>query len=141
MPDQNLYQPQNDLFTMTTDTTPTLPAANAIPICDVDIVLLDDNQVFADAFKFRFLRKKIHHFLDPGEFLTECQQYDKDTVICIDNDFGMVTPVRGVQVAEQLHALGFTRLFLVSGTYFSEDLLPDYLIFIEKINLEFFNVL
>jgi len=127
---------------MTPDTTPPLIATcHSIPLRDVDIVLLDDNQVFADAFKFRFLRKKVDHFLDPADFLAEYECYDKNTIICVDNDFGMVSPVKGVRVAEQLHELGFTRLFLVSGTYFSEELLPSYLIFIEKINLEFFNVL
>ncbi len=61
-------------------------------------------------------------------------------MICIDNDFGSASPATGMQVAEILHKLGFTRLYLVSGTYFSEEQVPDYVIFIEKINLEFFNV-
>jgi len=106
-----------------------------------DIVLLDDNQLFADAFKFRFFNKQIAHYLDPREFLVDCKHYAKSTVICIDNDFGTVTSVTGLQVAEQLHRSGFNRLYLISGTYFSEEQLPKYLIFIEKINLEFFNVM
>jgi hypothetical protein len=108
---------------------------------DPGTILLDDNQFFADAFKSRFIRKKISHFLNPEEFLEQCHSYARNTLICIDNDFGTVSSLTGMQVAEKLHELGFTRLYLVSGTYFSEEQLPDYLIFIEKINLEFFNVI
>ena len=108
---------------------------------DIQIVLLDDNLVFADAFKFRFMRKKIGHFAEPQEFIAVSHHYSKDTIICIDNDFGIAAPLNGIQVAKRLHELGFTRLFLVSGTYFSEDILPSYLTFIEKINLEYFSLL
>lgn len=127
---------------MTSDNLPPPPlTGNPIPQQEVDIILLDDNQIFADAFEFRFSRKKIRHFLDPRIFIAESPSYARNTLICIDNDFGIVAPVKGIDIAEQLHELGFTRLYLVSGTYFSEDQLPGYLIFIEKINLEFFNVM
>jgi len=125
---------------MTDHTTPSSPD-NPIQLITADIILLDDNQVFADAFTFRFAQKKIIHFADPREFLARCLNYAKDIHICIDHDFGTDIPINGLQVAETLHAQAFSKLYLVSGTYFSESELPSYLTFIEKINLEFFTVL
>jgi len=128
---------------MTTDTvTPNRPEAEIRAThSDTDIVLLDDSQIFADAFQFRFFRKKVCHFEDPRQFVAQHHNFSKNTVICIDYDFGLTVPVTGIEIAAQLHALGFTRLYLVSGTYFDEADLPGYLTFIEKINLKFFNVM
>jgi hypothetical protein len=125
---------------MTNHNTPST-SETQLQLITADIILLDDNQVFADAFKFRFSQKKVVHFSDPRDFLALCQSYEKDIHICIDQDFGNDIPIKGLQVAETLHRHNFSKLYLVSGTYFSESDLPAYLTFIEKINLEFFTVL
>ena len=104
-----------------------------------DIVMLEDDQVFATAFQFRFSDRKIKHFLDPRDFLAECQHYAKNIIVSIDNNFGAQVPFNGISVAAQLHELGFTRLYLVSGTYFRQDQLPRYLTFIDKLNLDIFS--
>jgi hypothetical protein len=124
-------------------TAPKIPpsAKNQIHLIQADIILLDDNQVFADAFKFRFARKNVVHFADPRDFLTICHIYVKDASICIDHDFGIEIPIKGLQVAETLHHHGFSKLYLVSNNYFHDSELPHYLTFIEKINLEFLTVL
>lgn len=102
----------------------------------VDIVLLDDNQVFADSIMFRLTHLKVMHYLDPRTFIRECAEYAKDIPVFIDNHFGVEITLSGVEVAEQLHALGFTRLYIVSGAYFEEDTLPPYVTLIKKTNLE-----
>ena len=104
-----------------------------------DIVMLDDDEVFASAFRFRFRAKKIKHFLDPRDFLGECKNYPKNTVISIDNNYGAAIPITGIEVAAQLHEQGFTRLFLVSGTHFYQSQLPPYLTYVEKMNLDYFD--
>ena len=103
--------------------------------------MLEDDLVFATAFQFRFSNKKIMHFPDPGVFLAQCQHYPKNVIVSIDNNFGTQQPLTGIEVAAQLHELGFTRLYLLSGTYFRQDQLPPYLIFIEKLNLDIFSKL
>jgi hypothetical protein len=106
-----------------------------------DIVLLDDNQVFADSIIFRLTHRKIVHYRDPRTFIHECAKYAKDISVCIDNHFGVAIPLSGVEVAEQLHALGFTRLYIVSGSYFEEGTLPPYVTLIKKTNLEVLDLL
>ncbi len=114
---------------------------NPSPLKKTDIVLLDDNQIFADSIIFRLAHRKVTHFLDPRVFLKECENYAKDTPICIDNQFDTEVEVDGLDVAAQLHALGFTRLFLVSGGYFEPEALPDYVTLIKKMNLEALDLL
>ena len=108
-----------------------------------DVVLLDDDQVFADAIVFRLstCKKVVKHYPDPNVFLNEHERYAKDTPICIDNNFGIGIDIKGTQVAERLHALEFTRLFLVSGDRFAADSLPNYVTFIEKTNLDLLDTL
>lgn len=101
-----------------------------------DLILLDDSQVFADSIIFRLLHRKVAHYLDPRIFLAECEEYAKDTPICIDNHFGVDIPFDGLEVATKLHVLGFTRLFIVSGAYFDESVLPEYVTLIKKMNLD-----
>jgi len=101
------------------------------------IVLLDDNQTFADSVIFRLSHNKVvTHYLNPLIFLGECDKYTKDTPICIDNNFGLVADIKGTQVAERLHALQFRRLFIVSGDQFEPGALPDYVTVIFKTDLE-----
>jgi len=123
------------------ETSPTRNNSNQTPEQSnrIDIIMLEDDQIFASAFQFRFMKKKIKHYLDPRDFLAECDLYPKDTVISIDNNFGEAIPITGIEVAAQLNEKGFSRLFLVSGTYFYPNQLPAYLTFIEKLNLDYFD--
>jgi len=101
-----------------------------------DVILLDDSQVFADSIIFRLSHRNVVHYLDPRVFIQESAQYARDTPICIDNHFGVDISYSGVEVAAQLHTLGFTRLYIVSGAYFDEGALPEYVTLIMKMNLE-----
>lgn len=111
------------------------------PLRAADLVLLDDNQVFADSIIFRLSHRKVAHYLDPIVFLAECDDYAKDVPICIDNHFGLEVPMSGVEVAERLHGLGFTHLYLVSGAYFDLTTLPEYVKLIKKMNLDMIDAL
>ena len=122
---------------------PTLPQERMLASQKTDVVLLDDDQVFADAIVFRLstCKKVVKHYPDPNVFLNEHEKYAKDTPICIDNNFGVGIDLKGTQVAERLHALEFTRLFLVSGDRYAADSLPKYVTFIEKTNLDVLDTL
>ena len=101
----------------------------------IDIIWLDDSQVFIDSVLFRLSHRSIKHYLDPRTFMAECHLFDKDTPICIDNDFGVMIPIKGIAIARQLHDLGFLQLYIVSGAFFEPDELPTYVTLINKMNL------
>ena len=53
----------------------------------------------------------------------------------------MGVDIKGLEVAERLHALEFTRLFLVSGDYFAPGALPEYLTFLRKPDIDLLDIL
>jgi|GEM_PF-5862704 len=65
-------------------------------------------------------------------FLNDCKKYAKDTPICIDHNFGKGVDIKGALVVERLHALEFTRLFLVSEDYFAPGTQPEHLTLLRK---------
>lgn len=95
----------------------------------VDLVILDDDKAFTNNLtKYVFTDKMVDSYQDPRSFLKKAAEYPKDTKICIDNNFSSVVKLKGLEVAKQLHYLGFTQLYLLSGDAFSRDELPDYII-------------
>jgi len=117
------------------------PNGEQLVLREADVILLDDSQVFADSIIFRLSHRKVVHYLDPRIFIQESGQYAKDTPICIDNHFGLEVASSGVEVAAQLHALKFTRLYIVSGGCFDEGALPEYVTLVKKMNLELLDAL
>ncbi len=106
-----------------------------------DMVLIDDNQIFADSIIFRLSPKRVIHHLDPRNFLKECANYAKDIPIFIDNNFGLEVPLNGLAVARQLNEQGFTKLFLFSSPMISQNELPEQVTFIEKMDLKAMDIL
>jgi hypothetical protein len=101
----------------------------------VNLVLVDDNKVFAHSLKLSLRDVNIDCYQSPYELLDHIDKYSKDIKICLDNDFN-VPELNGVQLAEKLHNMGFTNLYLVSGKSFFEDTLPSYLKLIDKTDIE-----
>ena len=62
-------------------------------------------------------------------------KYDKDVAMCIDHEFKN-SSLNGFDVAKQLHEQGFTKLYLFSGREFEKSEVPDYLIAIQKTDLD-----
>lgn len=101
----------------------------------VDIVIIDDNEMITDttATLLEQHNKKVDKYYNPILFLKQLSQYDKDTIICMDNDLkNMIT---GVELAKQLHEQGFTKLYLLSGKEFKKVEIPDYLVIIQKTDI------
>lgn len=99
------------------------------------VVLLDDSNVFAQSIIFRLAHCDVTHYTDPQVFLAEYHLYDRDTPICIDHHFDLNVSLNGIEVAQTLHRLGFTKLYLVSGGSFDPAHLPNYITLIRKTNL------
>ena len=101
---------------------------------EVDIIFVDDEQIILDSFRFFASDKRVDTFNDPQKFLNTVQQYRRDTKIMLDQNFAN-SEKKGHQIAEELHAMGFTRLFLLSGENFASTSLPAYLKCIKKTDL------
>lgn len=103
---------------------------------DVDLVLVDDDKAFAHSvMNFLLSDKQVDYFEDPLSFKQKIGSYPKDTLIYLDNNFKSAG-VLGIDLARELHALGFTKLYLLSGDVFKPGELPDYLTAIRKDDIE-----
>jgi len=93
---------------------------------DIDVIFVDDDEPVLASFKFLAFRHKVDAYSDPKLFLNNIDQYRKDTKIVLDQNFDNYHR-KGTEIAEQLHALGFTRLYLLSGQSLLAVHVPHYL--------------
>lgn len=109
------------------------------PLKKVDIIVVDDNETFAQllVLSFEAIDKVAEVYTDPRKLLKEVTQYSKDTRICMDNDFGGNGQMSGVDLAKSLHALGYSQLYLLSGSTFAPGELPEYLTAVVKSDADF----
>lgn len=97
------------------------------PIKTVDLVLVEDNALFASqCLELLFADNTVDHYLLPEELLKNLSQYPKDTRFALDNNYEG-SALNGKELADQLHQAGYTRLYLLSGDALNSDDLPDYL--------------
>lgn len=104
-------------------------------IKEVDVVFVDDDQRLLDSFTFFAFNKEVDTYQDPQHFLNNINQYPKHTKIMLDHHFSNFDK-KGMQIAEHLHAMGFTQLYLLSGENFSGWEIPAYLTTIMKTDLD-----
>ena len=103
----------------------------------VDAILVDDDLEFVEnVLCYSFDDSDvIVHFASPEELKKNLakfpEKYLKDTRICLDNHFD-TSEVKGIHLAKELHDMGYTRLYLVSGDTFRVGELPGYLVVIGK---------
>lgn len=97
----------------------------------VDVIFVDDDQNLLNSYAFLASGKEVDTFYDPQHFLDNAAQYHRDTKIMLDYHFNNFDK-EGIQIAAQLHALEFNRLYLLSGANLSTHQIPDYLTVIRK---------
>lgn len=98
---------------------------------NVDLVVVDDNYKFLQFIIEKYVKnKKVDYYQNPYEFLKIFHLYPKDTKICLDDELNV--DIKGRAIAERLHELGYTRLYLISGKAFKPGELPFYLAAVEK---------
>ncbi|MBP9742827.1 MAG: PAS domain-containing protein [Burkholderiales bacterium] len=108
-----------------------------VELKSVDVIFVDDNERMTNCFKkILFRDKRIDTYLGPNEFLAKIDQYSKHTKICLDNNFGNMATINGFEFAKQLHELGFTNLYMISGTAFKTDQIPAYLTVVMKTDMK-----
>lgn len=102
----------------------------------VDVVLLDDDIQFTNILKaVVFSGLSVDEYQDPHFFLKQVQLYNKNTRIYLDYHYEQ-TMIKGLEIARQLHEMGFSQLYLLSGQPLIGDDIPDYLTVIRKDNIE-----
>lgn len=100
----------------------------------VDLIIIDDNEMFANSLASLFSDKLVDVYYNPERFLENLSRYDKDTLIFTDNDLSSQTT--GIGLAKQLHEAGYSRLYLLSGKDFEKSEVPNYLIAISKVDID-----
>ncbi|MCD6026204.1 MAG: hypothetical protein K0R08_723 [Solimicrobium sp.] len=101
----------------------------------VDVIFVDDEQTLLDGLRMIAFGKQIETYRDPQHFLNNVNRYPKNTKIMLDQHFANFGQ-KGIEIAERLHTLGFTQLYLLSGGNFDNYHIPDYLTVILKTDLD-----
>ena len=102
---------------------------------DIDIVFVDDEECLLSSFRFLTSGKKVDTYSDPAVFLNNIGQYRKTTKFMLDQNFANYDG-KGIEIAEQLHAMGFQKLYLLSGALFSSSDIPPFLTFLYKSDID-----
>ncbi len=101
-----------------------------------NVVIVDDDKTFArNLALFIFDDYTVDQYHSPESFLKNMQQYSYDTKIYLDNNYNN-SLLKGLDIAEKLHAEGFKRLYLLTGEAFDASRLPAYLTVIRKDDIE-----
>ncbi len=106
----------------------------------VDAVYVDDDEDLLAAVTraMQTRNKVIDTYSSVYKFLENKAVYPKDVKIILDNQFQREY-ARGIEIAQELHEAGYTRLYLFSGEYFdsSQDgVIPPYLTVIFKTDID-----
>ncbi len=102
----------------------------------IDIVFVDDDPDFIElTIDCLFYEKKTKAYTYPALLLKEIDQYPKDTKFLLDHRFGY-GGMSGLELAQKLHEMGYTRLYLFSGDVFKRNEIPPYVTLILKTNIK-----
>ena len=104
----------------------------------VDAVWLDDEPSFTSSHEKVFIRKnkKVDIYRTPQELKDNLHLYPKETPVFLDNNFAPpFQDYHGTQIAKELHDMGFSKLFLITGEDLDQDDYP-YLKIIKKHSLD-----
>lgn len=103
---------------------------------EVDGIWLDDDVGFTLLHEHGLLiaGKKVDMYRSPKALMDNIHIYPKHISILLDNNFE-ASSIHGTHVAKDLHELGFTKLFLVSGDKLNPNDYP-YLTILSKADLD-----
>ncbi len=80
-----------------------------------DAILIDDDELVRMSWSMaaKASSKRLRVFSQPVDFFAESETLSKNSPVYVDANLGH--GVKGEEVAEQIHHLGFTRVFLATG--------------------------
>ena len=109
----------------------------ATQLKQVDAIWVDDDEAFTKNLElFLFDEKNVDFFNDPNQFLKQVVHYRRDSRIYLDNNFKAAHKVNGLDIANQLHELGYSCITIVSGDTFQPHELPSYVKVLSKAAIE-----
>lgn len=77
----------------------------------------------------------IDHFNSPEQLKINLarypHKYPKQTKICLDHHFNS-SELKGLDLAQELHQLGYNQLYLISGALFTQGQIPSYISVLAK---------
>jgi FixJ family two-component response regulator len=94
---------------------------------NVGIVFLDDDETFVNTLQFVFEKRDmlVDTYTKVDDFLNNLDEYSKDTKIV--TDYELKSEMNGLELAEKLHKLGYTKLYMMTGRNFEKQEMPSYL--------------
>lgn len=105
----------------------TVTAAPLDDFNDTNLIIVDDNNHLVESIiKYAVNGEKVKAYYNPQDFLDKVTQYTKDTHMLITDDFKNFA-ISGFEILEQLHKVGFSKLYLYSNATFTNDKLPNYI--------------
>jgi hypothetical protein len=102
---------------------------------DIRLLTNEDSAQIGCAYKF-FVGTKyvVDTYLDPREFLEKVACYPKHTKMLLDQNYSNYEG-KGEHIAEQLHSMGYTRIYLLTGDH-ALGKMSDYLTVLMKTDLD-----
>lgn len=109
---------------------------SATNLKEVDGIWLDDDVGFTFMYEQDLIisNRKVDIYRNPKALMDNIHIYPKNTPILLDNNFES-SNTHGTDIALELHKLGFTKIFLVSGDKFNPNDYP-YLTILSKTDLD-----
>lgn len=102
----------------------------------IDMVIVDDEPKIADLIKtWTRNRISIDFYHNAADFLGNISNYPLGTKIFLDYNFKL-EEINGIIIAEKLHRLGYSNLFLFTSAEFAPGEVPGYLTLIKKYNIK-----
>jgi FixJ family two-component response regulator/anti-sigma regulatory factor (Ser/Thr protein kinase) len=103
----------------------------------VDLVIIDDNIELSESLAefFRNEGLSVDIYRCPFAFKSQLFKYNTNVKILTDNDFRN-DRMDGLELIKQLHDLGYSKLYMISGKNFSKDSVPRYLKVLLKGNIK-----
>lgn len=103
----------------------------------VDAVFVDDDASFIQSLTHYTLRdKQVDTYSSPSAFRENLEKYPKETPIYTDNNFDAFGEGQGLDLAEELHNKGYTRLFILTGDISMFEKAPSYVTVVLKTDLD-----
>lgn len=106
-------------------------------VANVHMVFVDDVAIYTrNLINTHYKHLITESYTNPHDFLDKVDRYAKDTKLILDNYYNMEDGtsynIDGIGLAQQLHAKGYTNLYLLSGEPFKT---PEYLKLVLKNDL------
>ncbi|MGK5084444.1 HAMP domain-containing sensor histidine kinase [Bdellovibrionota bacterium FG-1] len=92
-----------------------VPISLEVPLEIFDAILIDDDELVHMTWKYAAnqIGKRLRAFSHPDQFFDVAEGFSKNSPVYVDANLG--NGIRGEDIAERVHALGFVMVYLTTG--------------------------